>query len=268
MKKSFSYKSALISLMIFLVFVTTLSSISLVKALLPQAQVSELSGDLEIAYPKYEVVKQNTTFDLHFHVFNITDYITNNTGNCYLHLYNTTGNHILEQQATGDSNLIDFKVEVNNKNFSDNGYYAYIIYCNTTIQSGFASGSFLVTSLGLYPANDNLTIFIYMMFIILLCGLLSLFIINVAKLATASTTVYDVAYNWAFYSALIINYYLAQAYLIDSFIVNNATVYLGILGFTAGILPMISLFISIFVQSAKKKRLLTVDELTGRGFTK
>ncbi len=96
--------------------------------------------------------------------------------------------------------------------------------------------------------------------------MLMLFIVNIAKLATTSTTVFDVAINFGFYCGLIITYYLAGAYLIDTFILGQLELYLKIAVFTTCVLPMISLFITIFVKSSKKKNVVDINELTGGRF--
>lgn len=120
--------------------------ISLVVAVPPITQISLATDTLEIAYPKYNYAMQDQDFTLHFHVFNSSDLLNNSQADCFLHLYASYGNHTLKEQA--DYDAPDFEVLVGEGNFSDLGVHAYIIYCNTTSQTGFASGNFIVTPKG------------------------------------------------------------------------------------------------------------------------
>jgi hypothetical protein len=133
-------------------FIGLLLLIPFVSSQPPVTQVS--SGDsLEIAYPKYTYSKLNEDFKLHFHVFNVSTIITNTTATCNLHLYNPMGGHILKEEA--DFEGYDFEVYINKSNFSMPGYFAYIIWCNTSKQTGFASGVFIANHDGFEPLTPG-----------------------------------------------------------------------------------------------------------------
>jgi len=235
--------------------------ITLVSAVPPVTQLNT-EGGLSIEYPKYQYVKKDMAFNLHFHVFNTTDIITNATADCYLRLYNITGSHIAK--LTADYDLPhDFEIAINSNNFSIPGEYAYIIYCDGA-QAGFASGGFTVTNSGLAPAETNFEIFIYILFIITFAGLFYTLLLGLAKLATAETTIYDIIVSWGFYLLLIITYMLAYNFLLFSWIETITDTLLTVTAFTNILLPLFAFFITFFIKSTQKKRPLTPAEIAGR----
>jgi ABC-type uncharacterized transport system fused permease/ATPase subunit len=130
-------------------------------------QTNTGESGLTIQYPTYDFVKENSEFKLHLHVFNTTNGIlmTNETTSCIVHLYNSSGNHILEQDFGFDDNNIDFEIELNASLFQ-NGLHSYIIHCNTSYNGGFVSGTYTVTRNGLPDNEPNNNIAV----IIGLCG--------------------------------------------------------------------------------------------------
>jgi hypothetical protein len=105
---------------------------------------------IEIVYPKFEVIKFNQSFNLHTHIYNSTSgkLLTNETANCSVHIYNHSGSHILQQNLTFDSNGLEFKLDIGAGNFTQQGKFSYIIWCNTNTTGGFESGLFTVTRTG------------------------------------------------------------------------------------------------------------------------
>jgi len=104
-------------------------------------QESELPTQLEIAVPKVEYIPESSVFDFHIHTFNSSGHIqSNSTTDCYIHIYNLTGNHILEEEMLFDSNNMDFYYELNTSFSSELGYLPYIVQCNNTDEGGYASG--------------------------------------------------------------------------------------------------------------------------------
>lgn len=165
---------------------------------------------------------------------------------------------------------IDFSNYINMTKTASTYYHDY---CNTSLV-----GTYIVdweadpngiTTVGNYdffvgePSGDNIKIFIYLIFIILTFGLIFLFIMNLAKLATVSTTIFDVALSFSIYFILLMTYWLSQNYLVNSFINDHITLYISMTTFSAVLLPLISLFITIFVKATQKKSNLSVQELTG-----
>ena len=113
-------------------------------------QQTDAPDGLVIEYPQYEYIKQGDHFKLHTHVINGTDgiIITNETTKCFLHIYNRTGDHILEEYMGWDSNGLEFDLYIGGGNFSVLGSYAYIIQCNGSAGGGFDAGMFIITEDG------------------------------------------------------------------------------------------------------------------------
>lgn len=101
---------------------------------------------LSISYPTYSYVQRNTNFSLHFHVVNSTGVVQH--ASCDVHIYNITGKHTLDSQASLDLNGYDYELEIDGKNFTTRGPHAWIITCNSTNEVGFAFGKFFVNDVG------------------------------------------------------------------------------------------------------------------------
>ena len=67
--------------------------------------------------------------------------MTNETTDCYLHLYNYSGNHLLQREMSFSSNNVDFELDIKAGNFSYIGEYTIIAWCNNTVYlGGYTSG--------------------------------------------------------------------------------------------------------------------------------
>jgi len=128
------------------------------------------------------------------------------------------------------------------------------------------SYSFFITPNGEDIKGDNFLIFVYVAFMIILCASIYLLIINIAKLASKSETIFGLALSWGVYFSLILMYWIINNYSTSSFLRENIIWVVSSFGFTNFLLPLISLFIAIFVRSMEKKNPLSVAELTGRRF--
>lgn len=169
---------------------------------------------------------------------------------------------------------------LNNINMTRSGtYYYFTLNNNQTVErgryiiNGFGdlnggltvwSYDLTVTGSGDTQASDGLSIFIFILFIIISIGLLYSFVMQLAKVATGSMTIYDVIISWSFLITLLTINWLSRAYLVSNFIPNLTDLYLNIATWTNGALPLITFFISFFWRSIEKKRPLNVDEMLGR----
>jgi len=133
---------------------------SLVSAVPPVTQLSSTSN-LQIAYPRYEYVKQNVAFELRIHVINQTAYKTNLTTVCFVDLYRPDGMALTHSFLKYDYTDTDFAVNLVAGNFSTLGVNAFYIQCNSTSEVGFANGVFEVVE---DSSIDRSTNSIYVLF--------------------------------------------------------------------------------------------------------
>ena len=131
-------------------FILSLFFIFLVSAQSPFQQVSgELEG-LDLRFPPVEAIKIGRNVTSHMHVYNHTNglLLTNTTVDCFVHLYNSVGNHLVEQEMGFDDNSVDFELLILGGNFTISEMQSFIIWCNSTTAGGFVSGAFDVTPTG------------------------------------------------------------------------------------------------------------------------
>lgn len=125
-------------------------------------QLSEASlKELTIINPKIEILKQGEPVSFYFHVFNSTGGLIKNnqtTGlNCSFHFYNTSGVHLVETPLTWDSNGLEMEYILNPSLINKSGTYPYIVWCNSTAETGYLSTSFDVTETGKAENYSGLT---------------------------------------------------------------------------------------------------------------
>lgn len=136
-----------------LIFFSLLFVVNFVSAQ-PFIQPTSFTEGYEIKIPPFGVLKQNTDFHFHFHVFNISDGvpITDISTTCQFHLYNNSGNHLFENNSIkyeiDHGSVNEWEVKVDGGNFSQLGSYSYIVQCNSTGLGGFESVEFEVTGTG------------------------------------------------------------------------------------------------------------------------
>lgn len=112
------------------------------------------------------------------------------------------------------------------------------------------------------PAGILVTMIYFFSFLILLF-MLFIFIINLAKLATINFTIFDVAKSLTIYFGLLISYQLVIEYVGVPFIIDWLDLIRSISGWIMVVLPIISFFITFFVKGTKKKKMLSIQEMTG-----
>lgn len=144
------------------------------------------------------------------------------------------------------------------------GEYKACTQCDPSGIIKTACYRFLVTPNGEDPAGTGLQVFIYILFISFTFILIFLFVINLAKLATASTTIFDLALSLGIYLVLLFTYWLSKNYLLNTFISDHAGLYLTLTAFGGVVLPFVSFVVTIFVKSTQKKSVLSVEEIRGR----
>jgi len=253
----------------FLVFMFALVlTLSFISAVPPVDTIIIGNGGLTLSPNLYESVPVNTSLKFHIHVFNTTTGAIITTGiTCGLHIYNefNTGDHVFENDTGAILDGLDYEWVLPNTTFITKGEYSYKAFCNTSDAGGFIERSFYVTKNGQPPANDTLVSFIYLLFIISTIGLITTFFLTIAKLVTFRETIFGVLITWSFVMLNMFVNFLSSEYLLRTSIENFTEILMIITRFSNGLLPVISLIITMFVIGMKKKKPLTVKEITGGG---
>lgn len=125
---------------------------------------------------------------------------------------------------------------------------------------------FCITPNGEELPGDNFNIFLYTSFILLLFLSLYCMVINLAKLASVSETVFGLSFSWGVYFSILLMYYVVMTYSTSLFLRDNIIWVVGAFGFTNFFIPLISLFIAFFIRGTQKKKPISIQDLTGRKF--
>ena len=157
------------------------------------------TGDvgLEIRVPQAEFLKQNEEGQLNLHVYNLSNGfpMTNDTTSCLLHIFNRTGHHVFNEIFDYNEDDGDFFLDIGGGNFSQIGFYSFIIGCNTSTIGGFVSGSFRVTTDGEDDSNldstSGLAVEMFVLFLVL--GVFSLAFIKLSKLPVLNELLHGLA---------------------------------------------------------------------------
>lgn len=112
------------------------------------------------------------------------------------------------------------------------------------------------------PSGILVTLIYFLTFFVLI-SMLFLTIINLAKLATFATTIFDIAISLSVYFGLLIAYQLVLEYSAVPFILNWLDLIQSIGGWVMVMLPLISFFVTFVVKGVQKKNLPSVREMTG-----
>lgn len=153
--------------LILLLFITIFLFQLVSAAVPPQLNVNTGYG-LEVSYPNFDTVQQNSPFNLSVHVYNISTGLKvfdSSTLNCSLEIYNQTG----DESVSHSLDLFDdeYAYYMTSGNFSNAGFYSYEIYCNADAEGGFAHGLFEVTPSGLALDTQKSILYIGILFILI-----------------------------------------------------------------------------------------------------
>lgn len=246
------------------VFLLFLLMIPLISAARPESQTSLSDAGFTILYPKFNAIPLNTNFSFFVQVSNISNGKNVNYSDCYVFLYGNQGEEILDDQLILSSNGWTYEGVIAAGNHTMKGINSFSVYCDAGTEGGAANGAYYVTTYGAEPASEIVTILIYLSFIVVTILSISMIVLTIFKLATASETIMGVLSSWSVFLLLLITNYLAKAYLLDYFIENLTEQGLVYAGWALVILPVIAIFITIFRKSTKKKKLVTIADITGR----
>jgi len=117
----------------------------------PLIQPFDLIEGYEIKIPEQGRIRLNQSYEFHFHIINISNgvQIDNSLTECFFHLYNQTGNHIVQARPTYDTGtnvFNEWEMNINSANFTTPGDYSYIVQCNSTTLGGAVSVGFMVSN--------------------------------------------------------------------------------------------------------------------------
>ncbi|KKN06155.1 hypothetical protein LCGC14_1080130 [marine sediment metagenome] len=159
---------------ILFLFLFLLILFPLVNAQPPLEQgASNFAEGYEIEFTKLDVIKVNETHLFNVHVFNISNglRLTNTTTSCGFHLFNSSGNHIIDQQEmTFNEFGFDWEYEASPGNFTLAGDYSYLVVCNETNFGGLISIGFHVTESGFSINEGNSTILFTVILFMMILG--------------------------------------------------------------------------------------------------
>lgn len=114
--------------------------------------ITQSSGQLSIEYIKMDYMVKGEGVDLYFHVHNSTG-SQMNTSICNIHIYNRTGQHIVEAQMALGANHLEYEYELGTNISEIEGIYPYVVWCSGS-ESGFVSSTFEIAQQG--KREDNI----------------------------------------------------------------------------------------------------------------
>lgn len=200
---------------------------------------------------------------------NITEICYNNgtlcsaSASCNITTFNPLRQPILNNTGMTDEGSY-YRYELDKSFINKNGLFENYISCCDGNQCATSNFFFKVTPNGEASVGDIFLIILYIIFLIVSILLLYSFIINISKLATVSTTIYDVAFSWGVYFGFLIIYWLSVNYIPNNFVSDNMNIFISITTFTNGFLPILSLIITMIYKSTQKKKVLSVKEMNGQ----
>lgn len=130
-------------------------------------------GELIIQVPPQSSIKKNSDFVFNVHIYNTTDGKPfNDSVSCELHIYNSTGSHILDNRMLNDEDSFNEYTFTLDRGNTTGDMISYIVQCNNSRIGSFASDIIYTTRSGLILENSE-----SILYIILTSGVFILFII-------------------------------------------------------------------------------------------
>lgn len=121
-----------------------------------QVFVSQIKDSLEIEFTPLPVIKAGESYDLKVRVFNgSTGFPINKYCDCFFDLYNESLDNIVNLSQNTPTDLFDYEFKIGGNNFSKEGYYPYIIQCNTSTHGSFFAGYIEATENGELPKDND-----------------------------------------------------------------------------------------------------------------
>jgi len=165
----------------FIFLILLIGIIPLISAVKPSAPIQITTG-LSIQPTEKNAIRQGIDHEFEVHVFNVSNGKPITSGiTCYLHLYNSTGQHFYEGVDATASHTFDYSFNVLGGNFSSLGNYQAKFQCNSTTLGGGTEVYFTVNNFGEELSTAHSIKFnsaMFFMLILFLCALFGLFTID------------------------------------------------------------------------------------------
>jgi len=145
-----------------------------------------IDSGCEIRTPTAEVIKIGRDIFSHVHVINLTtgsnNFLTNETTNCILHLYNETGNHLIQANYSWEEGGMEWEYFIDGGNFSKAETYSFYIQCVSDDSVCAVSGVVDATTTGRTISTAQAIIYlISFSFLIFVFGLLMWALFQIPK---------------------------------------------------------------------------------------
>lgn len=120
-----------------------------------------------------------------------------------------------------------------------------------------------VTKSGEENPGDIFIIFLYTLFLLATFGIFITLFLTIIKVSLARETVYGVLFSWSFLVLMIFVNYLSKNYITNDFVSSLSGIFITATIWTNGVLPVISLIITMFIKGTQKKKPISPEEITG-----
>jgi hypothetical protein len=118
-------------------------------AIPPVTQIQQFVSGYEIKAPVDNTLKANQNTEFEIHVYNISNGLPITSGiDCYFHLYNSSGEHILTLQDSTPSTMFDYSFDVGGGNITK-ATTSFLVQCNSSSLGGYKEVLLDVTASGL-----------------------------------------------------------------------------------------------------------------------
>ncbi len=185
--------------------------------------------------------------NFYINVINQSNGLPINSGlTCYMHLYNSTGDHLVISETSTAENMFDYKFFVDGGNFTK-GIYSAKFQCNNSAEGGPFEISFEANMYGIAPPEGIVLVFFSLGFLILVGTLISLLIYTLALFVEKDFNIKHLIFNVSAYLIIFAFYILEQEYLRHELISDILLIFLEVGSITNIIFPFIVFIISITI---------------------
>lgn len=233
--------------------------LNFISAVPPVTTVSQFSEGFVVEYPAMEYLKQGTDFDFHFHVFNISNGVNLNSGiTCFMHIYNSSGNHIYEGFDNVTSHTFDYSFKPNGL-FNEPGLFYYIVQCNNSALGGYTEHAFEVIPTGNSFDISNAVLY---GFILALIGMFLFFSINGIKKSTnGSWLIAYICLTYILLYLLVGFLYLMSKYYLFTTPIFESIFYISWFVMGIGFLPFV-IVLTLYILGQEAKAVLKKDYMS------